>query len=75
MTARTTCTFALKRGPEVENLFIAIEPYDESLGILVAGLLCFGLPKDVTEEKAKEIEDFLNDNLTSISYTLYDYGD
>ena len=74
MTARTTCTFALKRGPEDEDFFIAIEPYNDSLGILVAGLLCFGLPKGITEEKAVEIEDFLNDNLRSIFYTLYDYG-
>lgn len=49
--------------------WIVLEPLWENLPVLSQGLLGFDLPAGTSHERAKEIAEFLNDNIVNVSYT------
>lgn len=60
-------SFALK--DPSENIFnIACEPMEQNLQILNNGTLFLDLKKGISHEKAKEVVQFLQNHIKSISY-------
>ncbi len=68
MTERARYVFSAKAGAD-GNPWIALEPRNKHLSILQKGFLGFDLPPGTTPQRAREIEQFLNDNLTFLTYT------
>jgi len=68
MTERARYVFSGKLSAN-GNPWIALEPLNKHLSILQKGFLGFDLPLGTTTQRAREIEQFLNDNLTFLTYT------
>ncbi|MFA6173808.1 MAG: hypothetical protein WC701_08980 [Kiritimatiellales bacterium] len=69
MTERTKCSFTVKRGVNDDDFFLVIEPNDASIKILANELISFDFRKKVNARNAKEIENFLNENISHIAFT------
>jgi hypothetical protein len=50
--------------------WIRLEPIDKDLKVLGSGFLGFELPEGTTINTAEEIAAFLQENISSVSYTL-----
>lgn len=50
--------------------WIRLEPLDKTLKVLGNGFLGFELPEGTTINTAEEIATFLQENISSVSYTL-----
>jgi len=68
MTERARYVFSAKTSAD-GNPWISMEPLNKRLSILEKGFLGFDLPLGTTPQRAREIEQFLNDNLTFLTYT------
>jgi hypothetical protein len=53
-----------------EEPWIRLEPIDKDLKIFGSGFLGFELPEGTTINTAEEIAAFLQENISSVSYTL-----
>ena len=71
MTGRDPCRFTVKEYGE-GTPFIAIEPCGGDLALLRDGILALDLPEGTTLEQAHEIASYLNDNIESLAYTIYE---
>jgi hypothetical protein len=69
MTERVRMLFRVKELAS-GDFWICLEPLEEGLKILGKGFLGFDLPEGTTINKAEEIAAFLQENISSISYTL-----
>ena len=68
MTERVRMSFKVKEFTDGQP-WIFLEPVDEDLIVLGNGFLRFDLPNGTTIEKAKEIAEFLEENIANVSYT------
>ena len=68
MTERVRMSFKVKEFPSGEP-WICLEPVKEDLIVLGNGFLGFDLAAGTKIEKAKEIAEFLEENIATISYT------
>jgi hypothetical protein len=68
MTERIRMSFNVKEIPGGQP-WICLEPIKEDLIVLGNGFLGFDLPAGNTIEKAKEIAQFLEENIATVSYT------
>jgi hypothetical protein len=68
MTERVRMSFKVKEFPGGEP-WICLEPVREDLIALRNGFLGFDLPTGTTIQKAKEIAEFLEENIANVSYT------
>ena len=69
MTERVRMLFRVKEFAS-GDFWICLEPLEEELKILGKGFLGFDLPEGTTINKAEEIAAFLQENISSVSYTL-----
>jgi len=51
--------------------WIVLEPLQKDLDVLCNGFLGLDLPEGTTLKRAEEIAEFLNENITSVSYTKH----
>jgi hypothetical protein len=65
----TGCSFAVKKGASDDSFFLSIEPYGDSVDIFGRSLITLDFVEEVGASKAKEIEDILNNNIKSITFT------
>ena len=68
MTERVRMSFKVKEFTDGQP-WIFLEPVDEDLIVLGNGFLGFDLPNGTTIEKAKEIAEFLEENIANVSHT------
>ena len=68
MTERTRMQFVSKIGAD-GNPWIFLDPLVENLTVLDGGFFGFDLPKGTTNDRAREIEKFLNENIGNIHFT------
>ena len=68
MTERVRMSFKVKEFPGGQP-WICLKPVKEDLIVLGNGFLGFDLPAETTIEKAKEIAEFLEENIANVSYT------
>jgi hypothetical protein len=54
---------------ETNKFWIIAEPRSSDIKILKHGLLGFNLTPDIDSARAKEVADFFNENVVTISYT------
>jgi hypothetical protein len=54
------------------TFWISTEPRNKGIPALNDALLGFGLPDGTSFQKAHEVADYLNGNLTSVSLTIFD---
>jgi hypothetical protein len=69
MTERTRVVFRVKKSVS-GDFWICLEPLERNLKVLGNGFLGFDLPEGTTINKAEEIAAFLQENISSVSYTL-----
>ncbi len=69
MTERTRVVFRVKKSVS-GDFWICLEPFERNLKVLGNGFLSFDLPEGTTINKAEEIAAFLQENISSVSYTL-----
>ncbi len=67
MTDRAAFQFRAKVGPD--GPWIVLERINKNLAVLDNGFIGLDLPQETTSQRAQEIEQFLNDNIISVSYT------
>jgi hypothetical protein len=67
MTDRAKFQFTPKIGPD--GSWIELERIDKNLNVLGNGFLGLDLPQGTTSQRALEIAEFLNNNITFVSYT------
>jgi hypothetical protein len=48
-----------------------LEAVVENLSVLDEGILGFDLPEDTSDDRAREIETFLNENITNAHFTYF----
>jgi len=70
-TDRDPCTFVVKEFMNGEP-WIVVEQRNNRIPILQEGFVGFDLPMGTTLEKAYEIANYLNANMTHIAVTLFD---
>ncbi len=70
ITDRATYNFTVKVYPSGE-LYIACDPIDRPLEIGRDGVFGFELPEGTTSERATDIARFMNENLRSMTYTIF----
>jgi len=68
MTERVRISFKVKEFPSGQP-WICLEPTKEDLIVLGNGFLGFDLPAGTTIDKAREIAEFLEENIPMVSYT------
>jgi hypothetical protein len=71
VTERDLCRFTIKEHGD-GTPFIAMEPCGGDLALLRDGILALDLPEGTTLEQAHEIASYLNDNIESLAYTIYE---
>jgi hypothetical protein len=69
MTERARMVFRVKEFAS-GDFWICLEPLEEDLKVLGKGFLGFELQEGTTVNKAEEIAAFLQENISSVSYTL-----
>ena len=69
MTERVRMLFRVKELAS-GDFWICLEPLEQDLKVLGKGFLGFDLPEGTTVNKAEEIAVFLQENISSVSYTL-----
>lgn len=67
-TERFRYSFKVRQYPD-DGFWIAMDPVDGHLKPLTKGFIGFDLAEDMTLERAREIANFMNDNLKKVSYT------
>ena len=69
MLERTRVIFIVReRAPG--DFWIYLEPWEENLSVLGSGFLAFDLSEGTTVTKAEKIAAFLQENISSVSYTV-----
>jgi hypothetical protein len=70
MTERTRVHFTAKRAADGRP-WIMLEAVVENLSVLDEGILGFDLPEGTSDDRAREIETFLNENITNAHFTYF----
>ena len=76
-TDRSRYSFKVSEGGTDKDtwyVFISCEPMGPGVDLFRDGLLSFDLPKGTSIERAEEIAEFLDENISAIAYTFISSG-